>query len=171
MRNLANMKAPSLTVTAASMKTARLPWMSALLLVMTGIAQPAVTVPAVLTDHMVVQRERPIHCWGKAIPGENVSVTFRDVTRSTTADPIGLWSVYLPPSEAGGPFDATIKGENTIVLRDVLVGDIWIGSGQSNMEWPLKNANNGTEEVAKANFPRIRLFQVKKKVAAYPQDD
>jgi len=136
-----------------------------------GVAQSAVTLPSVLTDHMVVQRERPAHLWGKANPGENVSVTFRDATRSTTADDIGAWSVYLPPSRPGGPFEITVKGDNTIVLRDVLVGDLWIASGQSNMEWQLKNVNNGDKEVAGANLPRVRLFQVKKKVADYPQDD
>ncbi len=134
-------------------------------------ARADVTLPALIADHMVLQRGLPVHVWGKAAPGEAVSVAFRGQTRTATADAVGLWSVYLPPSDAGGPFDMTVKGNNTITLSDVLVGDVWVASGQSNMEWPVKNAANGQAEVAGANFPRIRLFRVRNKVAGYPLDE
>jgi sialate O-acetylesterase len=139
------------------------------LLAFTAVAE--VRLPAVLTDHMVLQRGLPVHVWGRANSGEAVSVTFRDNTRLATADSLGSWSVYLPPSEAGGPFDLMVKAENTILLRDVLVGDVWIASGQSNMEFRLREALNSATEIAAANRPRIRLFQVNNRVADHPMDD
>ena len=134
-------------------------------------AQADVILPAVLTDHMVVQRGLPVHIWGTAGPAENVSVTFRGETRSAPADSLGRWSVYLPPGEAGGPFELNIKGGNTITFTDVLVGDVWVASGQSNMELPVSAAANAQAEIAAANFPRIRLFHAIDKVSDYPLDD
>ena len=107
-------------------------------------ARADVTLPALLGDHMLIQRGLPVHVWGKAAEGESVSVSFRGGTRSTMADSIGLWSVYLPPGDAGGPFELTVKGNNQITLKDVLVGDVWVASGQSNMEFPVKEAVNAT---------------------------
>jgi sialate O-acetylesterase len=134
-------------------------------------ARADVTLPTVLADHMVIQRGAPLHIWGKAAEGEAVSVAFRGDTRTTTADAIGQWSVYLPPAEAGGPFDLTVKGANTIRVKDVAVGDVWVASGQSNMEFPVKAVANSIAEVAGADHPRIRLFHVKNKVGLYPFDD
>ena len=131
----------------------------------------AVTLPAVLTDHMVVQRNLPVHVWGWAAAGEAVTVTFRGANGATATDSLGQWSVYLPPGEAGGPFPMTIKGENTFEFTDVLVGDVWVASGQSNMEFSLVEAVNGPAEIAAANHPQIRLFQVQHAVSAYPLDD
>src|SRR6202165_4643470 len=88
-----------------------------------------VTLPALFTDHMVIQRGLPVHVWGRASAGESVSVIFRGNTQSTTGDSVGLWSLYLPPVEAGGPFELTIKGGNTITLKDVVAGDVWVASG------------------------------------------
>ncbi|MBZ5594135.1 MAG: sialate O-acetylesterase [Acidobacteriia bacterium] len=134
-------------------------------------ARADVTLPAVLADHMMIQRGFPVHVWGKAAEGESVSVTFRGNTRSTTADSIGLWSVYLPPGEAGGPFELNIKGNNRITLKDVLVGDVWVASGQSNMEFQVKEGINAQAEIAGADHPRIRLFHVKNKAGHYPFAD
>lgn len=130
-----------------------------------------VTLPALLTDHMVVQRGLPVHVWGKAAPGEAVAVTFYGETRSGAADATGNWSVFLPPEEAGGPLEMTIQGANRIVLKDVMIGDVWIASGQSNMEWPVRNSANAAAEIAAAKHPRIRLFRVENTVATYPLDD
>lgn len=130
-----------------------------------------VTLPYILADHMVVQRGLPVHVWGKAAPGENVSVAFRGHTRVATADATGRWSLYLPPGEAGGPFDLTVTGANTITLRDVLVGDVWIAAGQSNMEWPVAWAAKPEAEAAAANYPRIRLVRTMHKVSHYPVDN
>jgi sialate O-acetylesterase len=130
-----------------------------------------VTLPALLADHMVIQRDLPVHIWGRASSGESVTVAFRTALRTTTADSIGLWSVYLPPVEAGGPFDLTIKGNNSITLRDVLAGDVWVASGQSNMEFAVREGVNAKGELANASHPRIRLFHVNNKVASYPLAD
>jgi len=120
---------------------------------------------------MVIQRGLPVHIWGMAEPGETVSVAFRGETRSTAADTLGRWSVYLAPAEAGGPFALSVKGTSTIELNDVLVGDVWVASGQSNMEMPVSRVANADAEIATAKFPRIRLFQVERKVSDYPMED
>jgi sialate O-acetylesterase len=144
---------------------------SAALFVLSACAWADVTLPALLTDRMVVQRGLPVHVWGKAAPGEAVSVTFRGERRSGAADAIGNWSVFLSPAEAGGPFEMTIQAANRIVLKDILIGDVWIASGQSNMEWPVRNSAGAAAEIASANQPRIRLFRVENTVATYPLDD
>jgi sialate O-acetylesterase len=130
-----------------------------------------VTVPALLADHMVVQRGLPVHVWGMATPQEAVSVTFRGETKSCTADDDGRWSVYLSPGEAGGPFQMNIKGTNAIALSDILVGDVWVASGQSNMEFAMKWVTNADAEIAAAKYPKIRLFMVKQKPADYPLEN
>jgi sialate O-acetylesterase len=130
-----------------------------------------VTLPALLADHMVVQRGLPVHVWGMAAPHEAVTVSFRSETKSATADDDGRWSVYLSPSEAGGPFQLTIKGTNTIAVNDILVGDVWVASGQSNMEFPMLELTNAQAEIAAAQNPKIRLFTVKHKPADYPLEN
>jgi sialate O-acetylesterase len=134
-------------------------------------ASANVTLPALLADHMVVQRGLPVHVWGMAAPHESVTVTFRGETKSGTADDLGRWSISLSPGEAGGPFPLTITATNTITLNDVLVGDVWVASGQSNMEFPMTGLNKAQDEIAAANFPRIRLFHVKHKTADYPLEN
>ncbi len=129
------------------------------------------TVPNLLANHMVVQRGLPAHIWGMAAPHEAVSVTFRGETKSTTADDDGRWSVYLSPGEAGGPFQISIKATNTLVLNDILVGDVWVASGQSNMELPMTALVNAQAEIAAAQYPKIRLFTVKHKPADYPLEN
>src|SRR5512146_591795 len=90
-----------------------------LALILCFCARADVALPALIADHLVLQRGLPVHIWGKAAPGEAVSVAFRGHTGSTTADSLGLWSVYLPPEEAGGPFELTVKGNNSVTVRDV----------------------------------------------------
>jgi sialate O-acetylesterase len=143
----------------------------ALLLLGSLIVRANVTLPAVLAEHMVLQRGLPVHIWGSADPGESVAVEFRGETRSATADRLGRWSVYLRPVESGGPFELTVKGQNTITFKDVLVGDVWVASGQSNMEMRVESTANAPAEIAGANLPRIRLFQALHKVSDYPLDD
>lgn len=134
-------------------------------------ASADVTLPGVLTEHMVLQRGLPVHIWGKAAPNEGVAVAFRGETQQTKANDIGQWSVYLAPGEAGGPFDLTVKAANTIAFKDILVGDVWVASGQSNMEFKLRQADNAAAEIAAAKFPKIRRTLIARKVADYPQDD
>lgn len=146
-------------------------------------AQPAaaqVTLPKILTSHMVVQRGLPVHVWGMATPGEGVEVTFRGESRGVTTGPLGRWSVYLKPGDAGGPFEMTVKGtpplgaaaaEPAITLTDVLVGDVWVASGQSNMEFAMRQAATAAEDLPKAGNDQIRLLMVNKKVSEYPLDE
>ncbi|MFB3827964.1 MAG: sialate O-acetylesterase [Bryobacteraceae bacterium] len=145
-------------------------WLAALVCAAGGL-RAEVTLPYILADHMVVQRNLPVHVWGKAAPGEHVSVAFRGHRAGAVAGRLGAWSVYLPPGPAGGPFELAVSGSNAITLRDVLVGDVWIASGQSNMEWPLAWAANASAEIAAANHPGIRLVRAMHKVSAYPLDN
>ena len=134
-------------------------------------AQAVVRLPKLVTDHMVLQRDTPLPLWGWAGTGEKVSVTFRNKTYTVTPGVNGKWIITLLPQAAGGPFELVVKGRNTITLRDVLVGDVWLASGQSNMEWALANAQNGPAEAAAANFPQIRLLNVPNNTAYRPLSD
>ena len=149
-----------------------LPLLLAGLTATTTAARAAVRLPKLVGDHMVLQRDRPLPIWGWADATEPVQVTFRGKTYAAAhTGPDGRWATTLPATPAGGPYELIIKGKNTIVVRDVLVGDVWLASGQSNMEWPLRNANRGAQEVAAANFPRIRLLDVPNAAANTPQTD
>jgi len=130
-----------------------------------------VRLPKVLSDHMVLQQNLPLDIWGQADPGENVKVSFRGQEAATQADATGHWRVSLAPMAAGGPFEMAVNGKNSLKLSDILVGEVWICSGQSNMEWPMSLVNNAEQEIAAANFPRLRLFSVKHEVADTPQAD
>jgi len=131
----------------------------------------SVRLPALFADHMVIQRDEPVHVWGDAAAGETVAVAFRGKQEVSTADSLGRWTVQLPSGEAGGPFVLTIRGTNMIMLNDVLVGDVWIASGQSNMGFSLSEAENARQEMAEANLPEVRLLNVKQRYADYPQED
>ena len=151
--------------------------LSSLLVLVSLPAQSEVTLPNMLGSHMVLQRNRPIHLWGWANPGEQVTATLRASTGTTKADNLGRWSLYLPPEKAGGPYQLTISGSNKIVLDDVLIGDVWFASGQSNMEFPLLgfpgNAimNNSAEEIRSSNQPNLRLLHIRTRASSYPLDD
>jgi len=134
-------------------------------------ARAEVILPSLLADHMVIQRGLPVHVWGSASEHESVTVTFRGETQSTTADLLGRWSLYLSSGEAGGPFPMVIKASNTIQLNDVLVGDVWVASGQSNMEFPMKELVNPDTEIAAAQYPKIRIFRVEHRPSDYPRSD
>jgi len=130
-----------------------------------------VQLPGIISDHMVLQRGAPVRIFGKAAPAEAVTVTFRGQTAQTTADPLGRWEVWLNPLATGAPADMTIKGANLVTVADVLVGDVWIGSGQSNMQWTVKDSDNADAEIAAASYPQIRLFYVPRKTSSSPVDD
>ena len=131
-----------------------------LLLAVPAALAADVRLPALLDDHAILQRDLPIHIWGWAEPGEAVYVSFRSQTGETTATSDGRFSVYLQPESAGGPHALTIQGQNRIVLEDILVGEVWVGSGQSNMVWTVERSNNKEEEIAAADYPEIRIFKV-----------
>ncbi|HUG80732.1 MAG TPA: sialate O-acetylesterase [Bryobacterales bacterium] len=136
-----------------------------------GLLQADVRLPQILSAHMVLQREQPVRIWGWAEAGERVTVDFAGQRASTDANAEGKWQVFLNPMPAGGPYDMTVEGRNKIVLRDVLLGEVWIGSGQSNMVWPVGRSDNAEKEISSADFPRLRLFKVKLLVSGEPLED
>jgi sialate O-acetylesterase len=117
---------------------------------------------------MVLQRGVPVRIWGWADPGEAVRVAFQGQTAAATADASGKWAAWLKPLAAAGPLEMSI---NNLTIKDVLAGEVWIGSGQSNMEFALANAVNHDEEIAHADYPMIHLFIVKRVVAEQPAED
>jgi sialate O-acetylesterase len=121
---------------------------------------------------MVLQRQARLPVWGWSAPGRSVTVTFGATSRSATADASGAWRVTLPPQSAAGPHRLLVRsGTDSVVLRDVLVGDVWVASGQSNMEWPVSAARNAEAEIAAANDRRIRHFKVPTSFAPSPEPD
>ncbi|HET8548768.1 MAG TPA: sialate O-acetylesterase [Bryobacteraceae bacterium] len=131
-----------------------------------------IRVPLLISSHMVLQRDVPARVWGTASAGEAVTVRFRGQELHTTANELGRWSVHLWPGGAGGPFDLRIEGPaNRIAIDDVLVGDVWVASGQSNMEWPMSRARDAEKEIAVVNNPNIRVFRVAHKVSDVPLED
>ena len=132
-------------------------------------ARANVTMPQVFGSNMVLQRDIPIQCWGWADRGERVTVTLNGQHAQARADKNGHWKLTLPAMSAGGPYEMTVKGKNTITFSDVLIGDVWICSGQSNMEWPVASANHADTEIAKAHYPNIRLFTVPHIIATQPK--
>jgi len=120
-----------------------------------------VKLASIYSDHMVLQQGLAVPVWGWADAGEKVTVKFADQTQSTTTDKDGKWMVKLPAMKASPTGRTlTVSGNNTIELKDVLVGEVWICSGQSNMEWSVSRSMNPKEEIAAADHPNIRLFNV-----------
>lgn len=122
------------------------------------------------TDHMVLQRDLPSPVWGWTGPGREIRVSLAGKTATARADQSGRWQVKLGPFSAGGPHTLRIEGPQTVVVQDVLFGDVWICSGQSNMEWGMWGVNNSQQEIAAADHPQLRLFTVPKKIATGPQE-
>jgi len=120
-----------------------------------------VTLPLVFANHMVLQRDQPIPIWGNASPGETITVSLGKDQSSAVAEPDGRWMVRLPPRSGSlQPVDLTIRGLNTITYSDVLVGDVLLCSGQSNMHWPLRLAEGGEKEISGSVDPAIRLLNL-----------
>ena len=149
-----------------------------LLLLLAPIAQAKLEVANVFSDHMVLQQEKPIRVWGWATPGATVVVGLSDLkdasAYSTKAGQDGKWMAELPARKANGkPHELQIKsGEEIVTFKDVLLGEVWICSGQSNMEWRVTQSANPKEEVAAADHPKIRLFNVPKHIKQNePQKD
>jgi sialate O-acetylesterase len=142
-----------------------------LLLPLASSATAEVKLPAVISDNMVLQRDMQVPIWGKANPQEKVTVTIGRQSVSANADDQGNWTVKLKPLKPGGPIQMTVAGKNTITLNNILIGDVWLCSGQSNMNWRVKNSANPEQEIAAANYPKIRLFAVTIEGAVKPKDD
>ncbi|RAW00988.1 sialate O-acetylesterase [Pseudochryseolinea flava] len=139
----------------------------ALLLVFTTHAFGQVKVAGVFGDHMVLQRGMPVPIWGWSQPGEQITVNFNKQKQSTVTREDGRWEMNLPAMKAGGPFSLNVNGSTTVVFRDVYIGDVWLCSGQSNMDMTVAREDrywcgvfNEAQEVATANYPLIRVFDV-----------
>jgi sialate O-acetylesterase len=117
---------------------------------------------------MVIQRRLPVPVWGWSSPNENIIVIFNRQKKKTKADKNGNWRITLDPEPEGGPFDFSIHGKNRILFQDVLVGEVWLCSGQSNMEWQLKSVRDAEVETANASHPLIRHIKIPLTVSSIP---
>lgn len=147
-----------------------------LLLLFTALGVPQnaradVRLPRVFGSHMVLQRDKPIIIWGWANPGETVTVQLGAESKSAQADARGEWKVALPAMAAGGPYTLAVSGSSTVKYDDVMVGEVWLCSGQSNMEFGMGMVTNSAEEIAAADHPGIRLLLVQRDWEAQPQND
>lgn len=156
---------------AAVLRKFRTPITILAVLPMMLAARGDVRVPNVFGNSMVLQQGRPVPVWGWADPGESVTVRIGQLMSGTKATEKGEWRVELPALKAGGPFEMLITGNNRLTLKDVLVGEVWIGSGQSNMEWPMTRIQDSEKEIAAANYPRIRLFKIPRTTSGEPRED
>lgn len=131
-----------------------------------------VRLPSMISDHMVVQRDIAFHVWGWADPGEALTVTFADHVEQTVADDQGRWRVSMPALEASAqPRTLTVAGQNTIEITDVLVGEVWLASGQSNMAWTVARSDNAEQEIAISANDQIRMWTAQRTVATEAQTD
>lgn len=128
-------------------------------LITPGLTRADVTLPPIIGDRMVLQAGLAVPLFGKAAPGEKVGVAIAGHQASTTADGQGNWLVRLGPLEPGGPFELKVSGQISITLKDVLIGEVWLASGQSNMRFPLSKTSNAAEDIAAAAHPRLRYFR------------
>ena len=145
-----------------------------LFILLAGSIQAQLRMPKIFGDSMVLQRNAPINVWGWASPGETIRVRFHNQQRVAQAGPNGSWATVLAPEPAGGPYNLQVQEKTTITLHGMLMGDIWVCSGQSNMEMPLNGWGqvlNFEQEIATANYPAIRLFTVEKDVQGQPASD
>lgn len=140
-------------------------------LAFTSLAQADIKLPSLFSDHMVLQGGVKVPVWGWADPGEEVSVSVGKQTKKAKADEKGKWRVVLDPLKPGKDLEFTAKGKNTITAKDVLVGDVWLCSGQSNMEMTVNSSNNPDAERAAGNYPAIRMFTVTSMTAVDPQQE
>lgn len=152
----------------------RTKWFLSAMLVLVGLVSMAaadVKLPCVFGDHMVLQREMALPVWGWADAGEKVTVTLAEQSKTATADAEGRWSIKLDAVKAGGPYTLKVQGKNTLEKTDVLVGEVWLCSGQSNMAMTVNSSANKDAEVAAANYPQIRMMTVARETADQPQTD
>jgi len=132
-----------------------------------------IRLPAIIGDNMALQTGDRIRLWGWADPNEEIkiSVSWRDAKWPIQADETGKWQFAMAAPVVGGPYTITFEGKNTVTVKNILAGQVWVCSGQSNMEWPVRNSANSELEIANAKYPSIRLFTVEKAVADQPQED
>jgi sialate O-acetylesterase len=144
-----------------------------LVLLSSVIASAEIRLPKLVGDNMVLQRDQKLTIWGWADPGEAVTLQFLGKSYTGTGGKDGKWTINLPAIKAGGPHEMIIRGKtSTLTIRNILVGDVWLASGQSNMEWKLKQTvTNHEQEIANANYPQLRFIDVANKIAFTPQTE
>ena len=147
---------------------------TAIIFLVTTSMRAEVQLASVITDHAVLQRDVPIHLWGEASPAEQLTVAFHDQSVRVAASRLGLWEAWLKPEPAGGPFALKVRGSSELTRSDLLVGDVWFASGQSNMEMPLggfpsqAHITNADQEIAQADLPQVRLLRMEHKSSDSP---
>jgi sialate O-acetylesterase len=136
-------------------------------------SQADIRLPAIIGDNMVLQAGDRVQFWGWADPNEEIEVaaSWRDFKWAIQADETGKWQFRMGAPAVGGPYEITLKGKNTVAIKNILAGQVWVCSGQSNMQWAVRQAAHAEQEVAAATYPKMRLFSVERKVAESPQDD
>ena len=136
--------------------------------------QAAIQLPAIFSNHMVLQRNSELTFWGWGIPGETISIApewMKGEIIKTQVNNTGKWSARVPSGEAGGPYEIRFSGSSEVTLTDVMLGEVWLCSGQSNMEWSANHGiKNGDEETANAHCPNLRIFHVARIAAPFPQE-
>jgi sialate O-acetylesterase len=143
-----------------------------LLLVLHSAANAQLKLARLFSDHVVLQRQKVIPVWGWATPNENVKVSLGNQSQSARADASGKWTVKFAPMEAGGPYQLAVSAKSgSLNVNDILIGEVWLCSGQSNMEWRVAQANNYIEEKKDSDYPKIRHFFVDHEVTMTPQAD
>ena len=169
-------------MSGASARTGRGPCplpglLAALMGMASGAAHADVQLAGIFSDHMVLQRQMPVRVWGRATPGEAVAVALADRRGQARTGADGRWQVTLPALPAGGPHQLVVQGRNRLVLTDILMGELWLASGQSNMEWPLKWTDGADAELAQAAAadqpidPLIRHVKLPHRALLRPDDD
>ncbi|HJV62189.1 MAG TPA: sialate O-acetylesterase [Albitalea sp.] len=151
------------------MKKTASPLLLALLAVFATGAEADVRLSNVFGDHMVLQRDRPLLLWGQATPGQALTVEFAGRKTSTRVGADGRWRVQMAPLPAGGPHRLLVKGDQTVELHDLLIGDVWLLGGQSNMELPLADTDTGAQEVGSPQNPQLRQLRVPTRASVRPE--
>ena len=125
-------------------------------------ARAEVRLPKVFSSHMVMQQDKPLMVWGWAEPNEKVTVEISGASQQVQANERGEWKAVLPAMKAGGPYTLTVSGSSKVQFEDVMIGEVWLCSGQSNMEMGIGVCKDAKEEIAAADYPGIRLLKVTK---------
>ena len=145
----------------------------ALFILFYAVSFANISLPAVFCDNMVLQQKSNVNIWGIARPGEEITVvvSWSKKSFSTKTSEDGKWKLALKTTKGGNQeHTITLKGDNTIVINKVLLGEVWFSSGQSNMEWVLRRVKDAKKELSESNYPNIRLFNITKKTANTPQE-
>jgi alpha-L-fucosidase 2 len=171
-----NGRVTSYRLFSPTLRLVRIKINGSLLTVKAGPTAPSrLVMPRLFGDGMVLQRDAPVKIWGHAAPGETVNVSFHGQKRTAITGKNGAWTITLAPMAYGGPYTLMVNDENdTLRYTDVLIGDVWVCSGQSNMEFPISgwsHVNNAGEEIKNADYPAIRLFTVKKAIDPTPAEE